>query len=144
MAHINRFIINSDYLSMARAGNYSANVIIGTGELTYIGDIVRLTNEVKIPAPNGAICQMNITYTPPNGEPTSAMGIMTIITGDLQDTQGRRLRCNWNIYTRRKDRNTLIVDTIVMKTGAPDGTKQIFPSLPIKINVSYFYPPNIK
>lgn len=136
----NRFILNSDYMSLAQASNYEANIVLPTGQATsYVGLIDK---DIPLPTVKGAMARYLVSYE------------TTVYNMDTGQTETRTVTIpttgvfwiyslagtpSWQVFLSRKDANTLNVYAIV-RTSTASGT---YPSVTFKLNVSYMYPPNL-
>lgn len=141
MSRPNRFILNSDYMSMAQASNYEINVVLPAGRSTsYVGLIDK---DIAIPTVKGAIPRYLVSYQ------TTVYNMETQRLETKEVTMptygGVRIRASENGYPShsitfsRKDANTLNIYDVI-QTSNPD---QQYDSLTFKLRVSYMYPPNL-
>ena len=136
----NRFIINSDYMSMAQASNYKTVVTLPTG--TAVGYVGYVKREISLPTVKGAIPRYIISYE------------TSVYNMDTQQTETKVVNVpsagyfaifslsgtpTWYVTLSRKDKNTLLVEAAV-RVSSSGGT---FPSIAFTVNVSYIYPPNL-
>lgn len=139
-----RFILNTDYLALAKNNRYENNVIVPIIQL-YDSSLDRYqkagtaTIDIKVPTPAGAIARSSVTYkgTGSYSEETtvSCGGYFTIID---QWWDG----FVWQFYWYRKDSNTITIMVYVYQMRYYPA-KTSTPSITFKLTTSYFYPPNI-
>lgn len=138
----NRFILNTDYMTMAQVGNHSVNVVMPTGTT---GDnyIAYISKDINLPSANGAIPRYLITYQ------------TTVWNMDTQQLEQKTITVPtfgmvrfWTssmgypshlIMISRKNANTVTIADMVETFNANEN----FPSITFKIDVSYIYPPNV-
>ena len=142
MSRPNRFIMNTDYMTMAQVGNHSVNVVMPTGTS---GDncIAYISKDIDLPSANGAIPRYLITYqTTVYNMDTQQLEIKNITVptyGMVRLWTSSMGYPTHMIMLSRKNANTITVSDMV-KTFDPN---ENFPSVTFKVEVSYIYPPNV-
>lgn len=136
----NRFILNSDYMSLAQASNYETNIVLPTGRATnYVGLIDK---DIPLPTVKGAMARYLVSYgtsvynMDTGQDETRVVALPTTGVFWIYSQTGTP---SWQVFLSRKDANTLNVYAIVRTSGASD----TYPSITFKLNVSYMYPPNL-
>lgn len=140
MSRPNRFILNSDYMSMAQASSYEVNVVLPAGQSTGYAGLI--DKDIAIPTVKGAIPRYLVSYQ---------TTVYNMETQQLETKEvtvptfgGVMIRASMNgyplhlIFFSRKDANTLNIFDVI-QTSSPD---QQYDSLTFKLRVSYMYPPN--
>lgn len=137
----NRFILNTDYMSLAQAGGYSTNVIIPAGQTIGYGNAVDV--DVPLPTANGAIPRYLVTYrtTVYNMETQQleTKDITVPMAGKFHIRVGQRGFPLHIISLSRLNNSTMRV-TDSIETFDLD---EHYDSITFKIDVSYIYPPNV-
>lgn len=142
MSRPNRFIMNTDYMTMAQVGNHSVNVVMPTGTS---GDncIAYISKDIDLPSANGAIPRYLITYqTTVYNMDTQQLEIKNITVptyGMVRLWTSSMGYPTHIIMLSRKNANTITVSDMV-ETFDPN---ENFPSVTFKVEVSYIYPPNV-
>lgn len=143
MASPNRFIINTDYMTFARSGNYSKLVIIPSGYFNSTSTTANGEVDINIPAPKGSISRTSASYKGVDSgiDITASSGSAIKVFGDVDLGSDVWTYLQWDIFWMRKDSKTLAVYWYVKRdsTSSPDR----YVSIPITLNVSYFFPPNL-
>ena len=136
----NRFILNSDYMSLAQASNYETNIVLPAGRATSYADFI--DKDISLPTVKGAMARYLVSYE------------TTVYNMDTSQTETRTVTIpttgvfwiysqsgtpSWQVFLSRKNASTLNVYAIVRTSGASDN----YPSITFKLNVSYMYPPNL-
>ena len=142
VSRINRFILNTDFLTLAKNKHYERNIIIPAIELIDSGlsgyqKRGDASVDINMPTPAGAIARSSVTFKGNNSGATTVNcnGFFTI-----EDSFNNGLL--WQIYWGRKNSTTITVyATVYQRTGYPAIT--LSPTVTFTLNVSYFYPPNI-
>lgn len=136
----NRFIMNTDYLTFAQAGNYTVSVTMpagtsGAGKMGYV------KKEIALPAAKGAIPRFLVTFrttvynTETQREETKDVTVPTPGSVTYWPSLGYPKHI---IMIARKNDTTLVIGDTVQTAQA----SQAFPSITFTLNVSYVYPPN--
>lgn len=137
----NRFILNTDYMSLAQASKYSTNVIIPAGQTIGYANVVDV--DVPLPTADGAIPRYLVTYQTTvwnmDTQQLETKDITVPMTGKFQIRVGQRGFPQHIISLSRLDNSTMRV-TDAIGTFDPD---EYYDSLTFKIDVSYIYPPNV-
>lgn len=137
----NRFILNTDYMSLAQAGGYSTNVIIPAGQAIGYGNVVDV--DVPLPTANGAIPRYLVTYRTTvynmDTQQLETKDITVPMTGKFHIRVGQRGFPLHIISISRLNNSTMRV-TDAIETFDPD---EYYDSITFKIDVSYIYPPNV-
>lgn len=137
----NRFILNTDYMSLAQASKYSTNVIIPAGQTIGYANVVDV--DVPLPTADGAIPRYLVTYQTTvwnmDTQQLETKDITVPMTGKFQIRVGQRGFPQHIISLSRLNNSTMRV-TDAIGTFDPD---EYYDSLTFKIDVSYIYPPNV-
>lgn len=137
----NRFILNTDYMSLAQAGKYSTNVIIPAGQAIGYGNVVEV--DVPLPTANGAIPRYLVTYRTTvynmDTQQLETKDITVPMPGKFQIRVGQRGFPLHIISLSRLNNSTMRV-TDVIETFNLD---EYYDSLTFRLDVSYIYPPNV-
>lgn len=136
----NRFILNSDYMSLAQAGNQEIDIVLPAG--TSISGLGYVTKLVNLPAVKGAIPRYLVSYetTVYNMETQQTeTKTVTIPTEGMFDIWSSNGLPHYYVLFARPDKDKLMVSAQVI-TQSGD---QPFDSITFKLRVSYMYPPNL-
>ena len=137
----NRFILNTDYMSLAQASNHQFNVTLppGTSGDNYIGTTSR---DIRLPAVKGAIPRYLVSIETGILEPdnqTITKKVITVPSQGIFWIYSEQVWPSWLVTISRKDKDTISFYAMV-ETWDPN---ENFPSLTFKLRISYMYPPNI-
>ena len=134
MSRPNRFILNSDYMSMAQASNYEKNVVLPAGRSTSYIDLI--DKDIAMPTVKGAIPRYLVSYQ------TAVYNMETQRLETKEVTMptfgGVRIRTSENQYPThsitfsRKDADTLRVYDVVQTFNSD----QQYDSLTFKLRQS--------
>lgn len=136
----NRFILNSDYMSFAQAGNQEINVVLPAG--TSISGLGYTTKSYNLPAVKGAIPRYLASYetTVYNMETQQTeVKTVTIPVEGMFDIRTRTNLPHYFIFIARPNKDTI---TISAQVETQSGNRP-FDSITFKLRVSYMYPPNL-
>ena len=138
----NRFILNTDYMSLAQAGYYQFNVVMSAGTTSGTG-VDTQSKDFKVTAPKGAIPRYLISYEAEvwNME-TQQIETKTITlptAGMIRIWDGMMGYPVWSIVISRKDESTLNIFAAI-ETMSPN---ENYNSITFKLRISYMYPPNV-
>lgn len=136
----NRFILNSDYMSFAQAGNQEVNVVLPSG--TSISGLGYVTKDIALPAVKGAIPRYLVSYqtTVYNMDTgQTETRTVTIPSNGMFDIWSNNGLPHYYVLLARPNKNTLTVSAQVVTQS---GNKP-FNSITFKLRISYMYPPNI-
>lgn len=139
-----RFILNTDYLALAKNKRYENNVVVPIIQL-YDSSLARYqkagstTIDINVPTPAGAIARSSVTYKGTgeysNETTVSCGGYFTIVDQWWDGFE-------WQFYWYRKDSNTITIMVYAYQMRYYPA-KTSTPSVTFKLTTSYFYPPNI-
>ena len=136
----NRFILNTDYMSFAQAGNQELTVALPAG--TSINGQGYTTKSYSMTAPKGAIPRYLVSYE------TSVYNMetqqtetrtVTIPTEGMFDIWSSTGLPHYYVFIARPDKNTITISALVITQSG----YRPFNSITFKLRVSYMYPPNI-
>lgn len=145
IAFTNKFILNSDFMSVASAGNESITVVIPAGTLVPTGETYGAPQatgfarrNLSVKTPNGALTKLSMTYKPTN-TPNKPQ---TIGIGNYIQLDNEQNGITYAIYIYRVSNERITVEANVsLEQGYP--LLSSFPSITFTLNLSYFYPPNV-
>lgn len=136
----NRFILNTDYMSFAQAGNQELNVVLPAG--TSISGLGYTTKSYNLPAVKGAISRYLASYetTVYNTETQQIeTKVVTMPVDGMFDIWSSNGLPHYFIFIARPDKNTITISAqVVTQSG-----NQPFDSITFKLRMSYMYPPNL-
>lgn len=139
-----RFILNTDFLTLAKNKRYEKNIVVPVIDLddTSMAQYQKYGSTkitVNIPTPPGAIARSSVTYKGTGDYSTettvSCGGYFTIID---QFWDG----FVWQFYWYRKDSDNIEILVIAYQMRYYPA-KTNTPSVTFKLTTSYFYPPNL-
>lgn len=136
----NRFILNSDYMSFAQAGNQEVDVVLPAG--TSISGLGYTSKDYNVPVAKGAIPRYLVSYetTVYNMETQQTeTKVVTIPTEGAFDIWSSMGLPHYYVFISRPDSNTLAVSAVVQTRSG----NQPFDSVAFKLRISYMYPPNL-
>lgn len=135
----NRFILNSDYMSMAQAGNHEVDIVLPAG--TTVGTTGTTERSVVLPTVKGAVPRYLLSYQTTvydmESQTTVNRTITVPINGAIKIWSSNGYP-TYDVYISRLDANTMQAYAVVTTLNA----NQHFDSLTFRLRVSYMYPPN--
>ena len=138
----NRFILNTDYMSLAQAGYHQFNVVMPAGT-TDASSTASISKDIRLPSVKGAIPRYLVSYETSVYDMETGVSSMRLVTIPSQGSFRLWTTImgypSWTIILSRKDNETLNVYAVV-QTMNPN---QNFDSITFKLRISYMYPPNV-
>ena len=138
----NRFILNTDYMSLAQAGYYQFNVVMSAGTTSSTA-VDFQSKDFKVTAPKGSIPRYLFSYeTTVYNMETQELETKTITlptAGMIRIWDGMMGYPLWDIILSRKDASTLNIFAIVQTINPNEN----YNSITFKLRISYMYPPNV-
>ena len=138
----NRFILNTDYMSLAQASYHQFNVVMPTGT-TDASATAAVSKDIRLPSVKGAIPRYLVSYETSVYDMESGTSSMKVVTIPSQGSFRLWTTAmgfpSWTIILSRKDNETLNIYAIV-QTMNPN---EQYDSITFKLRISYMYPPNI-
>lgn len=144
-ARPNRFIMNSDFMTLAKSARFEKNIVIPTMEFMpysqgqYDAIASSIVDVDEIQAPKGAIARTSVAYkgTDQTGETRAGLvgSGFSIVDQWYNGIQ-------WNISLYRESGGKLRVQATALHFRRFPAL-ELCPSITFKLIVSYFYPPNV-
>lgn len=140
----NRFIMDSDIMTLAQVSNGKAIVTIPAGRAEpSVGSLE--TVQAALKSVNGAIARYNVTYETTYYDADAGAQVTGPLTFPVESSfviWSRTGYPKWTIFLERLNKDTLSVVAFIDVNGTP-GTFVDYPSLTFTIEACYLYPPNI-
>lgn len=136
----NRFILNSDFMSFAQAGNQEVDIVLPSG--TSLSGVAVVTKSVSLPAVKGAIPRYLVSYetTVYNMETQQTeTKVVTVPCHGMFTIWSNNGLPRYDVILSRPNAKTLTATAVVQTQSG----NRPFNSVTFKVRISYMYPPNI-